>query len=155
MNSTKPSQPLYPPSCPHTVNSTKPSQQLHPPSCPHTINSTEPSQTLFPPSCHHTSEQFHTTSVSHTPCHFTKQEWHDQCSSFLSRQHRFFQICSPSDSHKCITMYKQLSSFPFKPCSWLRKAAQQIKNDLCKYTAGSNNYFNAINNKTLWFQWPT
>jgi len=41
-------------------------------------------------------------------------------------------------------MYKQVSSVPFQTCSWLRKAAQQIAKDLCKYRVGSNNYCNAI-----------
>ena len=72
VNSGKQSQPLHPPSCPHTVNSGKPSQPLHPPSCHHTVNSSKPSQILNPPSCPHTvissntSQPLHPTSCSHT-----------------------------------------------------------------------------------------
>jgi len=51
VNSTKPSQTLYPPSIPHTGNSSKPPQPYHPPSCPHAVNSKKP---LHPPSCQHT-----------------------------------------------------------------------------------------------------
>ena len=129
---SKPSQPLHLPFCPHTVNFSKPSQPLHALSCPHNGNSNRPSQLLPPLSCPHTSQQIHTTSVSHTPCQFTNQQWHDQCSSFLSHQHCLIQTLEAPDSRKCNTKYKQISSVPFKPCSWLRKEVNQIAKDLCK-----------------------
>ena len=154
INSNKPSQPLHPPSCPHTVKSSKPLQPLHPPFCPHIINSSKPPQPLLPPSFHHTSQQIHTTSFSHTSCQFTNQQPHDQCSFFLSHQHRLIQKWTASNSRKTNTKHKQISSVPFKPCSWLRKATQ-IANDLCKYKASSNNYCNAINQNILLFHWPT
>jgi len=72
-----------------------------------------------------------------------------------SARHRLFQKYSASNSRKFNTTYKQISSVPFQPCKWLRKAAQQFAIDWCRYTAGSNICFNAINKNTLWFRWPT
>jgi len=61
-----------------TLNSSKPPQTLLPLFCPHTVNSSKLSQPLLPTSCPHTSQQIPTISVSHTPCQFTNQQWHDQ-----------------------------------------------------------------------------
>ena len=173
VNYSKPSQPLHPPFCLHKIRSNKPSQMIHPPfcaqkltsrkisqplqplSCLHTVNSSKASQLLIPPSCPHTSQQIYTTSVSDIPCKFTNQQWHKQCSSFLSCQHRLIPKWSAFHSPKYNTIYKQLSSVPFNPCSWIREAVKKITNNLCKYTVGSNNYVNVISNRKLWFQWLT
>jgi len=230
VNSSKPSQPLHPPSCPHTVNRSKPSQQLHPPSCPHTFNPSKPSQQLHPPSCPRTvissipskplhpplwphtviskvpshppswpdivnpsklSQQLHSPLRSHTvnpstpsqplhppscphrvnpskpskplPCPHTSQQiqsFHQTTVTWLmlcpcQSPKCLFQKYSTFGTCKCNTTYKLISSVLFEPCSWLRKAAQKIANDCCRYTAGSNNCFNSINKRTLWFRWPT
>ena len=52
--SSKPSQILILPSCPHKVNSSKPSQPLLQPSCAHTYNTSKPSHPLISPSLSHT-----------------------------------------------------------------------------------------------------